>query len=127
MIKIILFLCVAMVALQNTSNAQIIQNTVWKSFFAAPINDTATLTIGNDSITISNSHGITMVKSTVRINADTITIKDVDGPIKCSSDENGVYHYTLSADKLVLHLISDLCDGRANSISDREWMKENGQ
>ena len=125
MIKIILFVCVVMIALHNTSNAQTIQNTVWKSYFADPINDTATLSIVNDSITISNSHGMTVVKSTVHFSSDTITINDVEGAIKCSSDENGVYHYTLSADKLVLHLISDPCDGRANSISDREWMKEN--
>jgi len=125
MIKIILFVCVVMLALQNTSNAQTIQNTVWKSYFADPINDTATLSIANDSITISNSHGMTVVKSIFHINADTITINDVEGAIKCSPDENGVYHYTLSADKLGLHLISDPCDGRANSISDREWMKEN--
>ena len=116
-----------MLALHNTSNTQTIQNTVWKSYFADPINDTATLAIGNDSITISNSQGMTVVKSTFHINADTITINDVEGAIKCSPDESGVYHYTLSADKLVLHLISDPCDGRANSISDREWMKENGQ
>ena len=127
MIKIILFVCVAMVALHNTSNAQTIQNTVWKSYFADPINDTATLSIASDSIIISNSHGMIVVKSIFHINADTITINDVEGAIKCSPDENGVYHYTLSADKLVLHLISDPCDGRANSISDREWMKVNKQ
>lgn len=127
MLKKIIFLCVVMIALQNTSHAQTIQNTVWKSYFADPINDTATLTIGNDSVTISNSHGMTVVKSTMHINNDTITINDVDGPIKCSPDDNGVYSYKVSADKLVLHVVNDPCDGRANSISDREWMMVNKQ
>ena len=127
MLKIILFLCVVMIALQSTSNAQTIQSTVWKSYFAAPINDTATLAIGKDSITISNSHGMTIVKSTVHIGNDTITINDVEGPIKCLPDDNGVYSYKVSPDKLILHVITDPCDGRANSISDREWMKKNRQ
>lgn len=125
MIKIILFLCVITIALQNTSNAQTIQNTVWKSYFADPINDTATLTIATDSITISNSHGMTIVKSTIHVNNDTVTINDVEGAIKCSPDDAGIYSYKISENKLVLHLITDSCDGRANSISDKEWMKAN--
>ena len=125
MLKIILFLCIAMIALQNTSNAQTIQNTVWKSYFADPINDTATLAIGNDSITISNSHGMTVVKSTVHISNDSITINDVNGPIKCSPDDNGIYSFKVSANKLILHVMNDPCDGRANSISDRGWVKVN--
>ncbi len=127
MLKIIFFLCVSMIALQNTSNAQTIQNTVWKSYFADPINDTATLTIGKDSITISNSKGMTVVKSVAHFSNDTVTINDVEGVIKCSPDDNGVYSYKVSADKLTLHVITDACDGRANSISDREWMKANRQ
>lgn len=125
MLKILLFSCFAILALHNTSTAQTIQNTVWKSYFADPINDTATLAIENNSITISNSHGMLVVKSKFHINNDTITINDVDGPIKCASDEDGVYSYKVSAHKLVLHVIDDSCDGRANSISDREWMKKN--
>ncbi len=124
MLKIIFFLCVSMIALQNTSNGQTIQNTVWKSYFADPINDTATLTIGNDSTTISTSKGMTVVKSVVHISNDTVTINDVEGAIKCSPDDNGVYHYKVSAGKLTLHVITDPCDGRANTISDREWMKK---
>lgn len=127
MLKVALFLSVVMIALPDTSNAQTIQTTVWKSYFAGPINDTATLAIGNDSMTVSNSHGMTIIKSTVHISNDTITINDVEGAMKCSNDDNGVYSYKISADKLILHLITDPCDGRADAIGDREWMRVNKQ
>ena len=120
----VLFLCIALVALCSTSSAQNIQNTVWKSYFAAPINDTATLVIGNDSITISNSQGMTVVKSTIHVNNDTILINDVGGGVMCPSDEQGVYSYKMTSNKLALHIITDPCDGRANSISDREWLRK---
>ncbi len=122
MLKVALFLSVCMIALQSTSNAQTIQNSVFKSYFAAPINDTATLSIVKDTMTISNTGGMTIVKSIVHLSNDTITITDFAGRIKCSPDDNGVYIYKISAGKLVLHVITDPCDGRANSISERDWM-----
>ncbi len=122
MLKIIT-LSVLLIAVQNNSHAQTITNTVWKSYFGAPINDTATLTIRNDSSSITNSHGMTVVMSTVHVSNDTISIVDVAGPIKCQQDATGIYSYTISGDKLILHVVSDDCDGRANSLSDRQWMK----
>lgn len=111
-----------MLALHNTTKAQTLQHSIWKSFFDAPINDTATLSIGIDSLTISNSHGMALDVAAIKISNDTLEINDVSGPIKCSSDDKGVYSYTITNGKLVLTIISDNCDGRANAISGRQWM-----
>ncbi len=110
------------IALQNTTKAQALQHKSWKSFFDAPINDTATLSIGSDSLTISSSHGMALVVATIKISNDTIQINDVSGPIKCSPDDKGVYSYAITNGKLVLTIISDNCDGRANAIGGRQWM-----
>ena len=123
MIKIIVFLTICVVVMHTASTAQAIKNTSWKAYFDAPINDTATLTVGNDSTTITNTQGMTVVMSAIHIAGDTITIKDVTGPIACPPDATGTYTYTIATDKMVLHLVSDDCDGRASAISNREWTK----
>lgn len=115
------------IALQNTTKAQALQHTVWKSFFDAPINDTATLSIGSDSLTISSSHGMALVVAFIHISNDTIETNDVSGPIKCLPDDKGVYSYAITNGKLVLTIISDNCDGRANAISGRQWVVANKQ
>lgn len=124
MVKIIFSFCF-IVAMCSTANAQTIQNTVWKSFFAAPINDTATLTVGSDTLTILSSRGIALDVASIFIIKDTIKINDVRGPIKCSPDEKGIYLFTSDNGKLVLNIISDPCDGRANALSGRQWMMAN--
>src|SRR5450631_200739 len=115
MVKIIFSLCF-IIAMHSSIVAQTIQHTVWKSFFDAPIGDTATLSIGTDSLTISNSHGTALDIASLHIINDTIEINDVSGPIKCSPDDKGVYRFTSAKGKLVLNIISDACDGRANAI-----------
>lgn len=127
MLKVIIIYICFTIAIQNTTKAQTIQHTVWKSFFAAPINDTATLSIGTDSLTLSSSHGMALNVAAIKISKDTIEINDVSGPMKCSSDDKGVYNYTITNGTLVLTIISDNCDGRANTISGRQWMVANKQ
>ena len=124
MVKIIVSLCLIIIA-HSVANAQTIQHTVWKSFFAAPIGDTATLSVGNDTLTISSSKGMALDVASIHVMNDTIEINDVSGPIKCSPNDKGVYRFTLANGKLVLNIISDPCDGRANAISGREWMMAN--
>lgn len=116
------FVITAFTFIPRSANAQTIEHTVWKSFFEAPINDTATLSVGSDTLTISNSHGLALVVASIHIIKDTIEINDVSGPVKCSPDDKGIYRFTLVNDKLVLNIISDDCDGRANAISGREWV-----
>lgn len=122
MLKIMFISLCFITALQNTTKAQTLQHTVWKSFFDAPINDTATLSIGTDSLKISNSHGMALDVAAIKISGDTLKIIDVSGPIKCSSDDKGAYSYAITNGKLVLTIISDNCDGRANAIGGRQWM-----
>ena len=110
-----------MVAVYSASNAQTIQHTTWKSFFDAPINDTATLSIGSDTLTITSSRGV-MDVALIHIVKDTIDINDVAGPIKCMPDDKGIYHITFTNGRLVLNVISDPCDGRNGALSGKEWM-----
>jgi hypothetical protein len=127
MLKISIISLCCILAFHNTTKAQALQNTTWKSFFDAPINDTATLSIGTDSLFISNSHGMALDVAVIKISGDTLEINDVSGPIKCASDDKGVYSYAITNGKLVLTIISDDCDGRANAISGRQWMVANKQ
>lgn len=125
MLKVIIICISFTIAIQNTTNAQTLQHTSWKSFFAEPINDTATLSIGTDSLILSSSNGMALNVAAIKISKDTLEINDVSGPRKCSSDDKGVYSYSITNGTLVLTIISDNCDGRANAISGRQWMAAN--
>jgi hypothetical protein len=119
--KLICSTCLLFITLSNVQ-AQSLQKTRWKSFFAAPINDTATLTINRDTSIISSSKGIELVRSNFRVSHDTVSISDIGGPIACL-DEPALYKISNSGTVLKLTIISDPCDGRANSLSGREWIK----
>jgi hypothetical protein len=115
----ICLVCMGLLKIQ----AQSLQSTKWKSLFAAPINDTAILTFNSDaSVTITNSKGMELVRSIFHISKDTVSINDVEGPIACP-DGAGFYKFTKSGNFLKLMIINDPCDGRANSLSGREWIK----
>ena len=91
MLKLIIIFAILMVALQSTSHAQTIQNGIFKSYFAAPINDTIILSIVNYTMTISNIRGMAIVKSTVYLSNDTISVTDFAGRIKYSAEDKGMY------------------------------------
>jgi len=103
-------------------NAQSIERTQWKTFFAGHINDTATITFNQDTSIITNSKGMELVRSVFHTSHDTVSINDVAGRIACL-DGAGIYKFSSSGNILKLTIISDPCDGRANSLSGREWKK----
>ena len=104
------------------SQAQTLQKTQWKSVFAEPINDTATLNIGADTSNITNSKGTEFVRSIFFLSHDTVIIKDIGGEISCG-DETGAYTFTITGNVLKFMLITDRCAGRAHSLDGRSWVK----
>ena len=105
-------------------HAQTIQKTEWKSVLAEPINDTATLNIGNDTSTIANSKGREFVRSIFFVSHDTVIIKDIGGEISCGA-ETGAYTFTITGNLLKFMLITDRCEGRAKALDGRTWVKAN--
>jgi hypothetical protein len=103
-------------------HSQSLQGTQWKSFFEGSINDTATFSIMQDSSIITNSKGMELVRSIFHVSHDTASINDVTGMIACL-DGAGIYKVSNTGNTLTLTLISDPCDGRANSLSGRKWVK----
>jgi hypothetical protein len=111
-------LCIGLAPTQ----AQSLQKTKWKSLFAAPINDTATFTFKRDTANITNSKGMEFVYCIFHVSHDTLTIKDIGGQIACT-DEVGLYTFAITGKVLKLMVITDPCDGRANSLNGREWVR----
>ncbi|HEY4967798.1 MAG TPA: hypothetical protein VII28_15440 [Puia sp.] len=111
--------CLIFIGFAQTQ-AQSLQKTQWKSFFAAPINDTGIFSFAEDTSNISTGKGAEIVRSVFHVSHDTVTIKDVSGEIACG-DEVGVYTFTITKTTLKLMLVTDPCDGRANSLSGRVW------
>ena len=56
------------------------------------------------------------VKGTYKISGDNIEFTDVEGDFACP-DAVGKYTWKVEAEKLVLTLVSDPCDGRAQALS----------
>ena len=119
--NICLAACLVLIGFAQT-HAQSLQKTQWKSLFAAPINDTAIFTFRQDSSYITNSKGVEIVYSIFHVSHDTVTIKDIGGEIACG-DEVGVYTFTMTKNILKLLVVTDPCDGRANSLNGREWVR----
>ena len=116
-----LFIGLLLIGLAQIS-AQSIQSTQWKSFFAGGINDTATISFRNDTSIITSSKGMELVRSVFHTSHDTVSINDIDGRIACL-DGAGIYKVSIMGNILKFTIITDPCDGRANSLSGREWTK----
>ena len=119
--NICLAACLIFIGFAQTQ-AQSLQKTQWKSLFAAPINDMAIFSFAKDTSNITNSKGMEIVRSIFHVSHDTVTIKDVSGEIACG-DEAGVYTFTITKTTLKLMVVTDPCDGRANSLSGRVWAR----
>ena len=103
--------------------AQSINNKNWKAFFAEPFNDTLTLHIKSDSSFVTLSNGEVLVQSACKITGDMITITDYStGQYSCP-DATGKYKINLNGDSLILTLIEDSCEGRAQALNGVKWIK----
>jgi len=121
--KIILF--VSFFCLMSTVllNAQSIDNTNWKSFFADPFYDTLIIHVHGDSSFVTNSRGEVLVRSNYTIEGDTFTISDYGTGEYVCPDTKGKYKITVTDDSLFFTLVDDSCEGRANSLDGRKWIR----
>jgi len=120
--KHLLFAIFVLVAGAFRGNAQSLQNTTWKAYINGP-NDTVTLHIGKDTSFVTMGAGdVVVVKSICRVSKDTLSLQDFEGQYLCP-DGTGVYLYTVTADKLVLKMVNDPCDGRATAINGVAWAR----
>jgi len=103
--------------------AQSINNKNWKAYLAEPFNDTLTLHIQSDSSFVTLSNGEVLVRSACKITGDIITITDYStGQYSCP-DATGKYKINLNGDSLILTLIEDSCEGRAQTLNGLKWIK----
>jgi hypothetical protein len=114
------FLAIILLAGVSSLRAQTIAHTVWKGYFADPLNDTIYFHFGNDTSFVSNRAGEAVARSTVKVSKDTLTITDYDGQYMCAG--TGVYTYVIKDKELKLSLVRDDCQGR-NAIADIKWIK----
>jgi hypothetical protein len=122
--KMILLTCIILSIGITKTTAQTLVNTSWKGFFGDPINDTLTIHYQKDTFYVTNKGGDMLVRSTLKISKDTMTINDFDGQYMCPQSE-GVYKYTINGDNLSFTLVSDACDGR-NAIATIKWVRVAG-
>ncbi len=101
--------------LQAQSSVSSLQNTNWKWYLEA-LHDTLTMHIGTDTSWTTSSVGEVIVKSTCKMDKDTLRIKDVSGMYVCQEGE-GVYKLTVDGDYLGFSLITDPCPNRADALS----------
>ena len=103
--------------------AQSINNKNWKAYLAEPFNDTLTLHIQSDSSFVTLSNGEVLVRSICKITGDVIAITDYStGEYSCP-DATGKYKINLNGDSLILALIEDSCEGRAQALNGLKWIK----
>jgi hypothetical protein len=122
--KIILFTALFLLASAvNQLHSQSINNKSWKTYIGAPVNDTAILTIQQDSSTITNTVGQVIVRHQCSITGDTVTIEDIAAEEQGCPGIKGKYKINLTGGSFILTMISDSCDGRSQALAGRRWVE----
>jgi hypothetical protein len=96
-------------------HAQSLKNTAWK-FYVDALHDTLTFHIGADSSFTTTSTGETVIRSSLKVEKDTLKIMDVDGQYFCGDGE-GVYKWSVEGDLLSFFLVKDPCANRADVLN----------
>jgi imidazolonepropionase-like amidohydrolase len=81
------------------------------------------LAFERDTVRISRGGQVGIV-GYVELRADTVTFRDVSGPIACNPSFHGRYLWKLDGSTLAFTLISDECSGRAGLIPGRGWTRQ---
>ena len=104
-------------------HAQSIDKRNWKAYISDPINDTITFHIHSDSSFLTNSEGEVVIRVTCTVIADTLTILNQDSEGHGCRDQKGKYNINLNGDSFTLRLIDDLCEGRAQALTNTTWVE----
>jgi len=121
--KIFLFVTLVIVTGIFSLQAQSLNHTAWKTYFADPINDTISWHFDADTSYVLGSHGDVFVRSHITIVKDTLNLSDYDGQYQCPSME-GKYTFKVSGNDLNLVLVEDPCQGRS-AIAGIKWVRIN--
>ncbi len=113
----------ALLSVHAQSQLPSLKNTNWK-LFVPDLNDSITLHIKTDSSYVTTTAGDPVVRSVCKVSADTLCFTDYDGQYACPN-QTGKYKISLSddANSMILTLIEDPCDGRANAINKLKWIR----
>jgi hypothetical protein len=115
------FVCLASTMCQL--HAQSINNKSWKTYFDAPISDTAIFNIYPDLSSITNSTGEVKVRHRCNITGDTLIIEDFITEQQGCPGIRGSYKINFSGDSFTLTLIDDSCAGRSHALAGRKWIE----
>ena len=117
-----LLLSVTAAAVGSRAEAQSLVNTNWKAYVAEPIYDTIVWHIRTDSSFVTITNGTVVVRSTITVVKDTLSVSDFDGQYSCPNT-TGKYRFSLEGDMLHFTLVEDPCEGRAAAITTGKWKK----
>lgn len=101
-------------------HAQAMKNTNWK-FYVEPLHDTLTMHVGTDSSYCTTSSGEVVVRSTIKVDKDTVKMSDFGGEYAC--DGEGVYKYAIDGDVLIFTLVNDPCVNRSGALVGTKFFK----
>jgi hypothetical protein len=99
----------------QAQSAQSLKNTAWK-FYVEGLHDSLTFHIGTDTSYSTTSAGEMVVRSTIKLEKDTLKIKDFAGEYNCPDGE-GVYRVAIDGDYLSFFMISDPCTTRGDVLN----------
>jgi hypothetical protein len=93
-----------------------LQNTKWQGMLMIPDGTECYVEFRQDTATISTLKNNSLVEEMkYSIKSDTITFFKISGISPCDEGSPGIYKYRINDNTLLLTLISDECDVRANS------------
>jgi len=106
---------------QAGSGGHSVLHTKWKTYYL-PITDTVTVTFGADSMAVTTSTGVALLRSTFKLANDVLTLHDYGGENMCA-DLAGTYHVRVMDDTLILIMDEDPCDARGGTLMAKRWIR----
>lgn len=104
-----------------------LKNTRWEGAIKGDNPRNAILDFKKDTLILYGASNNEIVETMMyTINGNTFTVKKIEGQSDCDNTTQGKYGLEIKGDKMLIKLISDVCNDRSSALDKTKWTKLKG-
>ena len=104
-----------------------LKNTRWEGAIKGDNPRNTILDFKKDTVILYAAPGNEIVETMAyTIKGNTFTVKKIEGQSDCDNTTPGKYGFEIKGDKMLIKLISDVCDDRSSALDITNWIKVKG-
>lgn len=104
-----------------------LKNTRWEGAIKGDNPRNAILDFKKDTLILYGASNNEIVETMMyTINGNTFTVKKIEGQSDCDNTTQGKYGLEIKGDKMLIKLISDMCNDRSSALDKTKWTKLKG-